>query len=161
VPEDLGIAKFRRSDINDRIARIVCPRAAMVVAVGQPLVLHTLGLLTLFAMPCVNCNHGRLTVFPKTTRIGEIDDCGAREHHDLPLLRKREGQMLPMDEVTADRVAPTHVPPFVAEGIVLIEKMEFTVVIDHTVGVVHPVSFRCEMKLRPKGFLIGRLIHGL
>lgn len=68
--------------------------------------------------------------------------------------------MLPVDEITADRVAPTHVPPFVAEGIVLIEQMVLAVVIDQAIRVVHPVSFRCKMKLGAKGLLIGWLDHG-
>jgi hypothetical protein len=67
--------------------------------------------------------------------------------------------MLPVDEVTADRVAPTHVPPFVAEGVVLIEKMVLPIMVDQTVWIVHPVSFGCEMELRPEGLLKGCLHH--
>ena len=69
--------------------------------------------------------------------------------------------MFPVDEIIADRVAPTHVTPFVAEGIVLIEQVVFAVVINHAIRVVHPISFRCKMESGAKWFLIGWLNHGL
>jgi hypothetical protein len=139
----------------------VYPRAPTVVAIGESLILHAPGLLTLVAMPCVNGNHGRLPVLPKTTGIGVIDDRGAGVDLDFSLLGERERQMLPVDEIIADRMAPTHVPPFIAKGIVLIEEVVFAVVVDHAVRVVHPVSLRREMELGAKRFFIGRQDRGL
>jgi hypothetical protein len=110
MPKDLWIAKIERPNIKDRIAGIVCPRATTVGAEGQSLVFHSLSLLVGVAMSCVNGNHDRLTVAFKAGRIGVIHDRGAGVDPDLPLLRERNRQMPPVDEVVADRVTPTHVP---------------------------------------------------
>ena len=59
---------FRRSDVNDRIAGILCPGAAAIIGVSQPLILQALCLLTLFAMPGVNANHGSLAAFREPAR---------------------------------------------------------------------------------------------
>jgi hypothetical protein len=53
-----------------------------------------------------------------------------------------------MNQVPADSMSPTHMAPFVAKGIVLIEQVVFSLMIDHPVRIVHPVSLWREMKLR-------------
>ena len=45
---------------------------------------------------------------------------------------------------------PTHVPPFVTGGIVLVEQVILALVEDHAIGVVHPVLLRREVILRPE-----------
>ena len=66
-----------------------------------------------------------------------------------------------MNQVTADRMAPTHMAPFVAKGIVLMEQMVFSLMVDHPVRIVHPVSLWREMKLRTERLSIKWVQHRL
>ena len=66
-----------------------------------------------------------------------------------------------MNEVSADSMAPTHMTPFVAKGIVLVEQMVFTILIDHPVWIVHPVPLWREMKLGTERLLIKWAQHRL
>ena len=59
-------------------------------------------------------------------------------------------QVLPVDQIGADRMPPTHVPPFRPEGIVLIEKVVFAFVVNQTVRIVGPVLRRSEMIQKPE-----------
>ena len=68
---------------------------------------------------------------------------------------ERDRQFLPVDEIAADGVAPTHVAPGVAERVVLVEEVVFAVEPDQPVGVVGPVLARRKMKLRAVRLAIG------
>ena len=59
------------------------------------------------------------------------------------------GPMLPMDEVVADGVAPVHMAPRGAVGVVLVEQVPFAAEEDRPVRVVHPPGRRKEMIRRP------------
>ena len=61
-----------------------------------------------------------------------------------------------MHEVAADRVAPGHVAPRVAERVVLVEEVVLALVVDEPVRVVHPVLGRREVELRAIELLIAR-----
>ena len=54
-------------------------------------------------------------------------------------------ELLPVEEVFADGVAPVHVSPFRAVGIILEVEVVLAVLVYHTVGVVHPSVGRGEM----------------
>ena len=69
--------------------------------------------------------------------------------------RERDGQFLPMHEIAADGVAPAHVAPRVAEGVVLEEEVVFAFEVDEAVGIVGPVAGRGEMVLRAEGLVAG------
>ena len=58
---------------------------------------------------------------------------------------ERDGEMFPVHEVLAARVAPVHVSPLVAVGIMLVEDVVIPLVIDRPVGIVHPLCRRAEM----------------
>ena len=60
---------------------------------------------------------------------------------------ERDGLLFPMNEVRTDGMAPVHVAPFPAVGIVLIEEVVLAIVIDETVGVIDPAALCAEMKL--------------
>ena len=66
-----------------------------------------------------------------------------------------------MNQVSTDSMAPTHMAPFVTKWIVLVEQVIFSVMVDHPVRIVHPVSLWREMKLGSEGFLINWVQHGL
>ena len=42
-------------------------------------------------------------------------------------------------------MAPTHVSPLVTKGIVLVKQVVLTLIVDQSVGIVHPVFFRGEV----------------
>ncbi len=69
-------------------------------------------------------------------------DPGAAGEAPVAVLSRIEGlaQLLPVDQVLADGMAPVHVAPTPAVGIVLIEKMVLALVVNQPVGVVQPTS---------------------
>src|SRR5271165_1401509 len=69
--------------------------------------------------------------------------------------------MLPMDQVLADRMSPTHMSPLESEWVVLIEQVVFALIVDRAVGIVHPVLGGREVKLRTMGFVIKLRGRGL
>ena len=73
------------------------------------------------------------------------------------LFPQGDRQVLPVHEVAAHLVAPSHVSPRVAEAGVLIEQVVFAAEIDEAVRVVRPVRRRSKMKLGSLGFLVKPL----
>jgi len=69
------------------------------------------------------------------------------DHHAV-FFRKRDGQVLPMDQILTDGVAPTHVAPGVIEWVVLVEQVIFAAIVDGAVRIVGPVLGRTEVKAR-------------
>src|SRR6476619_7192868 len=107
----------------------------------------------LLAVSRVDGDERRFAVLSKAAGVLPIDDRAARENHHAILLRERERQVLPLHEITGDRMAPAHVPPFISFWIVLVKKVPLPLVEDHPVWIVHPVLRRCEMELRPPRFV--------
>jgi len=64
---------------------------------------------------------------------------------------KRERAMFPVHEITADGVAPVHVAPVGAVGVVLIEQVKHAVELHEAVRVVDPVLRSGEMRRRAMG----------
>ena len=58
---------------------------------------------------------------------------------------ERDGQMFPMNEVIADSMPPTHMPPCIAKWIVLIEQVILTVKKYQPIGVIHEILWRREV----------------
>src|SRR5262249_9417709 len=52
-----------------------------------------------------------------------------------------------MNQVAADCVAPAHVAPPLARGVVLVEEVILAIVEDHSIRVVHPILRGREVKL--------------
>ena len=75
--------------------------------------------------------------------------CSIRASEAVQLWRERNRQMLPMNHVLADRMAPMHVRPIRAVRMMLIEQMILAVEIDRPVRIAHPVGRRQEVILRP------------
>ena len=71
--------------------------------------------------------------------------------------RNRNRKVLPMEHVVADGMAPTHVSPDVALGIVLIEEVVLALVKDESVGIVHEIFSGREVILRTPGLVVCRL----
>src|SRR5688572_24643054 len=63
--------------------------------------------------------------------------------------------MFPLDQVLAHGMSPTHVAPFVALRIVLVEQMILPLEVDHAVRIVHPVFRWGEVKLRSEWLIVG------
>ena len=68
-------------------------------------------------------------------------------------------ELLPVDEVSTDRMPPCHVAPINAEWVVLKEEMILAFIVNQTVRIVGPVGFGCEVELRTIRFFISRLDH--
>jgi hypothetical protein len=71
-----------------------------------------------------------------------------------------DGEFVPVEEIGADGVAPAHVSPLVAEGVVLEEEMVLALEVDEAVGVVGPVLGRGEVDLRAVGLIVVRCLRG-
>ena len=107
----------------------------------------------------VNRDHGRLAVLAEAARVAVVNDRAAGIHHDRAFFRQSDRQMFPTEQIRADRVPPAHVPPQIAERIVLIEDVPLAVVIDKPVRVVRPMDRGSEMELRPIGLLVSRRLR--
>src|SRR4051794_9652049 len=62
--------------------------------------------------------------------------------------------MLPMHQVRAHRMPPTHMPPFDPERIELVKQVILALEENQPIRVVHPIGRGRKVKLRPKWFLI-------
>ena len=83
-------------------------------------------------------------------RVRPVHDGAARKDHDAVFLAHRQRQVLPPQQVAAHGVAPAHMPPFVALGVVLVEEVILAVEEDQPVRVVHEVLRRREVEERPQ-----------
>ena len=89
-----------------------------------------------------------LRVFAETCRVVEIDKAASGKHHVADrLLKQRDRFLFPVNQIDTFEVSPVHVAPGDSERIVLVVKMVFSVVKDHSVGVVVPTAARRGMKL--------------
>ena len=92
---------------------------------------------------------------PKPDVLCRSTTRAAREAPVAILLRvEGDRQLGPVNQVAADRVAPVHVAPVPAVGIVLIEQVIFTVEPDQAVRVVQPAAPRREVELRPASLAV-------
>ena len=82
-------------------------------------------------------------------RVVVVNGTGAGEDSTVAIGQDRVGQLLPVNHVLTDRVAPGHVPPFVAFGVVLEEEMILAIVVHHAVRIVQPVLHGRKVELRP------------
>ena len=69
--------------------------------------------------------------------------------------REGDGQVGPVQQVAADRVAPAHMAPLPPERVVLIEEVVLALVEDEPVRVVHEVLRRREVHARAQGLEYG------
>ena len=137
VPEDFGVSEALRFDVQDgRAAVVKGPCSAVVRGIGQRLRLDAARIVV--ARP--NRDHGGIVRGPESRRVAGVDDGGARE--DAVLVGSGYGDSLffPMHEVAGDGVPPRHVSPVRSLRIVLVEKVVLALVVDESVGIVHPVA---------------------
>ena len=135
VPEHLRVAELLGADVQDRVPVVVqVPGAALVRGVGQGL-----GLVAADVGSRPYRDHGRVARAAQAGGVLGVDDRRSGEHPVLRGVRDRHPQLLPVDQVLGDGVAPGHVAPVRALGVVLVEHVVLAVVVDESVGVVHPV----------------------
>ena len=79
------------------------------------------------------------------------------EDHFPVLLRNSDRKLIPVKQVSTDGMSPTHVSPFVAQGVELKEEVILTVEEDEPVGIVSPVLAWREVYLRTVRLLITNL----
>ena len=86
-------------------------------------------------------------------------DTASKNHHAI-FFGEGYRQFLPVHQVGADRVSPTHVAPYIAEGVVLEKQMILAFKEDQPVWVVRPVLARGKMELWPVGLVVGGRLGG-
>ena len=132
IPEYLRVAEVFQSVERSQhgVARILGEGASVV---GAPC--HALYLSVLVAGRGVEGHDGVLAV---AGGVVAVDD--RRTGEDVAHGVAGDGgiELLPVEEVLADGVAPMHVAPLGTVGIVLEVEVILTVLVDHAVGVVHP-----------------------
>ena len=149
VPEHLRVAELAVEVVEHRVTGVLGPGPTAVGAVGQRLI------LVVRPRARVDRHHRRVAARAEAARVLVVDHRATREDRLVSLLRDRDGQLLPVHEIAADRVTPRHVAPRVPERVVLVEEVILALVVDEPVGVVHPVLGRSEMKLRPVELLVA------
>ena len=145
VPEQLGIAEipgvFRH---NYRVAGIFGEAAAIVVTVS-----NTLGLAV-----AVGGVHGNDGIAAETCHILFVHNGAAAENGAQIVRSQGNAQVLPVHQILGNGVSPVHVAPEAAVRVVLEEKMPFSVLVHHAVGVVHPAPVGREVVSRTVFFLL-------
>lgn len=141
---------------NHRVAFKFGPSKTFIVGIGDTLPSAGAG---------VGQNHGSLALFSPAGTIGLVDDGGAGKG-PIAVSFGGEGFRLvsPAYEVGAGGVAPVHIAPVPAIGIVLIEKVIVFAIENEAVGIVEPTlgcrkmnegPHRLGEPVLPSGPLIG------
>ena len=156
VPEHLRVAEVVRADVEDRVAGVLGPGGTAVGAVGEGLLLLAGRLLR----TGVHGDQGRVLPGPEAGGVVLVQHHAAGEDHFLVVLRNGQRELLPVGQVGADGVAPGHVAPGVAGRVVLEEQVVPALVVDQSVGVVHPVLGRGEVELGPVLLVVEGVGHG-
>ena len=146
VPDDFRIAIAAGDFFHHRVA-MVFGKCSAVGAIGEALRRRVAG-------GGVKEHEWRLAVLAEPTGIFPIHDRTAAEHWTHVIRQQFIAQFLPVNEVFADRVAPMHVAPSPAIGVVLKEKMVLAIVKHAAVGVVIPAALRGKVKLPAKRFTV-------
>ena len=152
VPADARITKVGEVKIEHRIASIARPGAAVVEAEGN--VLRLKSALRGLAMARVDRNEAVGFRGAKTGGVFMIDDDASGEDHDSIFFWNGNRQLLPMEQIGADCVAPAHVSPLVSKGVVLEEEVILALEVDEAVWVVRPVFSGREVHLRAVGLVV-------
>ena len=134
VPKDVGIAKIGRANVEHRVAGILLPGPAVV---GAPAEILRLAGADPFGGIGVERNH---RARPKPGAVRVIDHRRARKDHTLLIFFQGNRQLFPSGQIAADRVAPVHVAPVFAVGVVLVEQVPFARVADQPVGIAQPIG---------------------
>src|SRR5260221_14767350 len=119
MPETFGITKVSGMQIEYRISGIFRPGASSIVAPSEALLLPAIGR----TVSGVNGDQGRFAIVSEPTSVVPINHSAPRKDHPPILLRQCDWKLLPVHQVWADCMAPTHVPPLVPEGVVLVEQV--------------------------------------
>ncbi len=151
VPEHLGVPEVGRIfGHNHRIAGIFGEGAAVIQAVC-----YALGLVV-----TVGSIHGHNGVPAKAGSVVLIHHGAAAEDGAQIVRGQGYVQMLPVHEVLGDGVSPVHIAPETAVRVILIEQMPFPVLVDHSVGVVHPAPVRRKVVGGTVLFLLVGTVNG-
>ena len=162
MPEDFRVAKIRHVQVNHRIACVLREGTSAIIAVGDVLRLQRLAICTFLGMAGVNgdqtgnvhlLKNRRVRVLAESAAVFPIHHHAARKDHYAVFLGDRRRQLLPVDEIRAHGVTPSHMSPLVAERVVLIEEVIFASEVHRAVRVVGPVDGRREVILRAIGFV--------
>jgi len=132
-------------EINHGIPLISFPRAPLIAAVSEILGLSNFSGPS--SMPRVNRYQAFCARGAEAAGVLLVDYSAAGEDHLVVRFGNRKRKLTPVQEVTAYSVPPTHVPPLIAEGVVLKEEVVLTVKVDEAIRIVRPMCSWREMDL--------------
>ena len=148
MPHHLGVAITSGDFLQDRVARKLGELAA-VGAVGDALHGGIAG-------SGVNEHERRFTVLAEAAGVLPVHHGAAAEHRSHVVGQELVSELLPMDEITTDGVAPVHVAPIPSVRIVLEEQVVLAVVEDHAVRIVVPTALWRKMELPAQRLAVHR-----
>ena len=154
--KDLAVAVVAGDMGDDGIVVVLGPRLAAVVAVGEALrEPRPLRVGRRSPRGGIYGHQRRLVAGLKSGRVLPIDDGRTGEDRAELIGANRVFKLPPMNEVVAHRMAPGHVAPLDAVGIVLKEEVILAAEEDEPIGVVEPVAASAEMELRAEQLVVG------
>ena len=140
VPNHFGVTEICNRIHQHRVAGVMGESLSSVRAIGDSLFL-ALAVGGIYGYQCVGSEAGGVVA---------VDDCRTGEDRSQSGRSERDRLMLPVDEVTAGGMCPVHVMPPCAIGVVLVIEVPDTcsLIVEHSVGVIHPSVVRCLVVLR-------------
>ena len=146
MPHHLGVAIASSDFFQDRVARKL-GELATVGAVGDAL--HG-GI----ARGGVNEDQRGPAILTEAAGVLPVHHGAAAEHRSHVVGQELVSELVPMDEITTDGVAPVHVAPIPTVRIVLEEQVVLAVVEDHAVRIVVPAALWRKMELPAQRFAV-------
>ena len=147
VPEHLRVAEVGSVEGNHGVLLIFIKGASAVCRIG-----HRLGLS--LSGRRVEGDDG---IPAEACRVVLVNHARAAEDGADGICLNGQGQSFPVDKILRYAVAPCHVLPQRAVGVVLIVQMPLAILIEHTVGIVHPAVQRCMVIGRAELLAVGRI----
>ena len=89
--------------------------------------------------------HRHYAVFPESSAVFTVYSRTSGEYSPDTVGQNGSRMMFPVHKVLGRGMSPGHVLPFGAIGIPLVIQMPYAILIEHTVGVVHPAVGRGMM----------------
>src|SRR6202020_1413144 len=104
----------------------------------------------------VNRNQAFALWRAKTAAILAIDHYTPGKDHGVAFFRDGHRQLLPMQQVFANRMAPAHMPPLIAKGVVLEEQVILPMEVHQAVRIIGPIVLRREVYLWSIRLVVSR-----
>ena len=146
VPDHLGVAVLASLVREHGIALVLVPGGAAVGAERQALGVCN-GRPSPLAGGGIEQHDGRLRAAAQPGGVVVVDYGTAGEHAPEGIGIEGHRPFRPVHQILAHRQAPVHVAPLGAVGVVLVEQVIGSGVVDQAVGIVEPAAARRKVEL--------------